>query len=1052
MNSILQDFLKNVENDPNALAVKCENEELSYEQLDDLSTKIAIYLSDEIRKTDEIIPIYLNKSPIVVACMFACWKLGLAYSIIDKSTPIKRAKTIFNKLESSIIIDDKFISSFYSKNHTNNKFYSNKKLFSKNSLNELAAIIFTSGSTGIPKGVMLSHRNFSFMPLSYYEIIDENTKFLNLAGLSFILSSMATFTPLSKGSSTHIVKEDKITNIEYLSKYIKENNIDHAIFVPQLAQIFLKHTNVLKTMLVAGDINSNIYNNKTTIYNGFGQSETGGMVIYFKIDKSYTKTPIGKPFKCISVYLLDENEKLIREMNIIGEICVSGDVALGYYKDEKLTKEKFILNSFSKSDNDKILLKTGDLAYYNKNFDLVYYQRKDFMVNIYGYRVEPTEVEQALLKVDGISKSVVSGFDASKLTGIDNDMRLYAGYMSNKLINEEFIKDELKKFLPNYMVPSVIEKIDNIPLNDRGKVDRKNLIPYNIYELFRQVKEIIKPSNDLEQEIFDICTEILDYSNFGVTNSLMSIGFTSLSMIKMLSKIFDKYHVQINSLDIIEKNYNIQDISKKIMGSKKIIGVKNQIKEKYSLPYHLYLYYNYIKSQPSDSTVFNISINIEFGDDFDVFKLKDAIIKTIEINNYIKASFIVDNGKIYQQRNDDYQVDIKIHDEELTENIKKEFVKPFNIFEPPLFRFEIYQYNNGQINLLMDIHHILADAYSINMFFDDLLDIYFNNDSIKKDYDYFDYSIEYRLDSYEINIKKIIIKNLKNFQDINDIIYVIIVRNILYYIILYLIVLIKSLKNVKIEIKEFVNNKGNKKLNGELKNKIQIKEFYFNKIKINSKQHNFDDLILASIMLSLTKLINTKDVILPFIFHGRDNAKYLKTFGMIDRGILIYFNIDYDFSSNYYANYIKKTKNSAIKNSIKLIENPQVYFEERWYFHQEYLKKSHNEYLKELKYGSLYNQKNIKLSYNYISPLMNNDQLNSEILLNDDEVVDEKDNLLYFTVAELKDGFMLQIKYSIKYYSNEEIDKFIKNFDIILLKLSKNNGLEKLNNIMNTLH
>ncbi|MDR3223012.1 MAG: AMP-binding protein, partial [Methanobrevibacter sp.] len=75
MNSILQDFFKNVENDPNALAIKCENEELSYKQLDDVSSEIAIFLSMQIRKTDEIIPIYLDKSPIVIACMFACWKL-----------------------------------------------------------------------------------------------------------------------------------------------------------------------------------------------------------------------------------------------------------------------------------------------------------------------------------------------------------------------------------------------------------------------------------------------------------------------------------------------------------------------------------------------------------------------------------------------------------------------------------------------------------------------------------------------------------------------------------------------------------------------------------------------------------------------------------------------------------------------------------------------------------------------------------------------------------------------------------------------------------------
>jgi acyl-coenzyme A synthetase/AMP-(fatty) acid ligase len=97
----------------------------------------------QIRKTDEIIPIYLDKSPIVIACMFACWKLELAYSIIDKSTPIERVKIIFDLLESSTMIDDKFISSFHNQKSptTNNKLYSNEKLLQKNSLNDLAVII-----------------------------------------------------------------------------------------------------------------------------------------------------------------------------------------------------------------------------------------------------------------------------------------------------------------------------------------------------------------------------------------------------------------------------------------------------------------------------------------------------------------------------------------------------------------------------------------------------------------------------------------------------------------------------------------------------------------------------------------------------------------------------------------------------------------------------------------------------------------------------------------------------------------------------------------------
>ncbi|MDR3291142.1 MAG: amino acid adenylation domain-containing protein, partial [Methanobrevibacter sp.] len=716
MNSILQDFLKNVKDKPNDLAIKCENEELSYKQLDDLSNKIAIFLSMKIRKTDEIIPIYLDKSPIVIACVFACWKLGLAYSIIDKSTPIKRGKIIFNKLESSIIIDDNFISSFYrQKSHNNNKFSSNKKLLSKNSLNELAAIIFTSGSAGIPKGVMLSHRNFSFIPLVYYEIIDENTIFLNLAGLSFILGLMAIFAPLSKGSSTHIVKDDKITNIEYLSKYIKENNIDHCIFVPQLAQIFLKlGDGLLKTMFVEGDINSNIYSNKTIIYNGFGQSETGGIGTYFKVDKSYAMTPIGKPFEGVLVYLLDENEKLIREENTVGEICFSGNIALGYYKDEKLTKEKFIPNPFSKSQDDKILLKTGDLAYYNENCDLVYYQRKDFMLNIHGYRVEPIEVEQALLKVDGINKIVVAGFNASKLTGIDNDVRLYAGYVSDKLIDEDNIKNVLKKLLPDYMIPSVIKRINQLPLNDRGKVDRKNIVPKNIEELFKNNEEtIIKPINEIEEKLVNIIKELLSIKNNNISTgtNLFSLGLHSLLTIKLSNIILKEFNKSINQYSLLD-NPTIKNIAKKIIKIEdNNMDWDNDFNDRevyYPLMSNqLDVYLDQVKNP--NTTLYNIPFIFEFDKSIDIDKLRKSIVAIFNSYPYLKSTLAQKEDKILLKRNDNSDILI-----ENVENVKdsSELIKPFELINNNLYRIVIIN-NKDMLCLFLDFNHIIFDYGSI---------------------------------------------------------------------------------------------------------------------------------------------------------------------------------------------------------------------------------------------------------------------------------------------------------------------------------------------------
>ncbi|MDR3291087.1 MAG: AMP-binding protein [Methanobrevibacter sp.] len=976
MNSILQDFLKNVKNSPNALAVKCENKELSYRQLDDLSSEIAIFLSDKIRKTDKIIPVYLPKSPIVIACMFACWKLRLAYSIIDKSTQFEIAKKIFNRLESSLIIDDEFISSFYNEKsiNTNNKLSYNEKLVQKNTLNGLAAVSWTSGTTGMSKGVILSHRNFSHMPLTHQGIIEENTKFLNLASLSFAQGLISTFCPLSKGSSTHIIKKDKVTDIEYLSNYVKENNIENAILVPQLAQIFLKHADgLLKTMIIGGDINSNIFSDKTIVYNSYGQIEIGTAITFFKINKPYQRTPIGKPSKYISLYLLDENEKLIKEKNIVGEICVSKNIAIGYYKDEKLTKEKFISNPFSKSEDDKILLKTGDLAYYNENCDLVYYQRKDFMVNIHGYRVEPTEVEQALLKVDGISHAAVSGFDASKLTGIDNDIRLYAGYVSDKLIDEDRIRDTLKKILPDYMIPSVIKKIDHIPLNDRGKVDRKNIIPKNIEKLFKNIeKNIIKPNNQIEEKLIIIIKELLSIKDddISIDTNLFSLGLHSLLTIELSNIILNEFNTSISPHNLLD-NPSIKSIAEKTIQTKNNKEKyeefsKHESKDYYPLSSQQLSYFYRIENNPinlNDNMPLCVSFDNSFGN---IIKLKSVLLKTIGLNPYMKTSFEMYDNKIYQKRNDDYSVDIKIHEEKLTETKKKKFMRAFNLFECPLFRLELYYYD-GKIMLLMDFHHIIADAYSIKIFFDDLTKIYNNENVMEKHSDYYIYSS----DSLNID-EKLVNEFYQYFKE--------------------------QIEKFPIEL--YLNSR--KKI---AKHEFAVMTENLENIEEIAKKYKvlLSDLYLLVIVLSLGEFLKTKNVLIEHVHNGRDKNQYLNAFGMFFRYIPSFFHINDNLTTEQYLTYIRENINKGIKYS--------NYIE---------------------KYSPLFYQLNPKIAYNYIPSFDKEKSMKIERL---PHLRSHEKNEVYIEILSKKNKQELNIQYEKAYYNTEEIENLIKLIKTNLLNL-----------------
>ncbi|MDR2831076.1 MAG: AMP-binding protein [Methanobrevibacter sp.] len=561
MGSILQDFLENVRIKPYELAVKDGVEEISYKALDDLVNRIAVLLYGKIEKTDKIIPIVLDRSPLVIASMFAVWKLGFAYTIIDKA-PVERLELILNQINSSVIIDDAFLSSIYDDKeiHTND-------FLRDNSFDDLAAVIWTSGTTGTPKGVMLSHKNFSLMKMACFEVIDRNTDFLNISSFTVGAGQICIFLPLSAGASVHIINKDKVTDIKWLVGYILANEISFGFFPPQLAQIFLEHGDgILKTIVLSSDMASNIYSEKTEILNVYGSTETSIVSCFFTVDKLYDRVPIGKALKYWDIVLLDNDDKLITEKDSVGEICVSGNIAFGYFKDEKLTKRKFTLNTFSKSDTGKILYRTGDLAYYNQDNDLVYYSRKDFMINVHGFRVDPSEIEQETLKIDGIIKSVCVGFDASEITKIANDTRLYLGYVSDKIFYDDLIKIKLKKALPKFMIPSVIQAIDSVPLNNSGKVDRRNIIPKNIGELFQkknQERVYIAPRNDTEKLLVKAFGEILnlDEEFISITDDFFYLGGDSLQASKLVIKINKILNKQLVYFGVFRTHRTVMSLS-----------------------------------------------------------------------------------------------------------------------------------------------------------------------------------------------------------------------------------------------------------------------------------------------------------------------------------------------------------------------------------------------------------------------------------------------------------------------------------------------------------
>ncbi|MDR2544307.1 MAG: AMP-binding protein [Methanobrevibacter sp.] len=504
---ILKCFDSLVFNEPQSKSVKYNGFNLTYGQLDVLVNRIANLLKVKLKtqsldsnsksdliKDKLIIPIFIDKSHFTVASILAVWKLGYSFTVIDRQTPKARFNEIIKQLNTELIIDGDFISEL---DGLGEDFEKPIDVDSYIGIDDLALVCFTSGTTGTPNGVMINYKqicmaskNISIELIGKY--LRSKCVMTLIPSFSMIAAHLITFGVMFSKGYLHIIPDEKILDLHYLIEYMKMNNINGSMFPPQLAEKFLRYADgLLEGFIVSTDKVSNIYSSKTTIINLYGQTETLGFNTHFKIDKPYKNTPIGKPANNNKIYLLDENLEEVND-GVMGEIYVAGQLALGYLNDKKLTDEKFIPNPYSSSNSDKVLYKTGDLAYYNNDGDLVFLQRKDFMINIHGYRVEPTEIENTINKISGVEECVVAGFDVSETTGIKNNVKIYAGVVTEN--NEEVfdvdkIKNELSELLPVYMIPSVIMKIDSIPLNLRGKIDRTHILPKNILNIYLNKEE-----------------------------------------------------------------------------------------------------------------------------------------------------------------------------------------------------------------------------------------------------------------------------------------------------------------------------------------------------------------------------------------------------------------------------------------------------------------------------------------------------------------------------------------------------------------------------------
>lgn len=493
MYNVLEYLENSAKNHGDKIAFADLEKEITYEEL----VKKAKCIGSNIAKMVPMgtpIPIFMEKSVDTICLFFGAVYAGCFYVMLDVKQPKSRLNHIMNTLESKLIItSEKYLKTLERLEFNDNTVLiddlltaSDEKLLENISKEHIDIMplygIFTSGSTGVPKGVIVSHRNVIDFIDTFTDTfgINENDIIGNQAPWDFDVSVKDIYSTIKVGATMQIIPKQFFSMPTKLLDFLCEREVTTIIWavsavciISTLKGFEYKVPDKLSKIMFSGEVMPikqfkiwKEYLPDAMYVNLYGPTEITCNCTYHIIKEDYELgevIPIGKPFPNEKVFLLDDNDQLIKNSKMTGEICVSGTaVSLGYYNNQEQTHKSFTQNPLNKNFIE-IIYRTGDLGYYNENGDLCFTSRKDFQIKHMGHRIELGEIENMMDKVDVIKRSCCI-FENNKI------IAFYDGDIEKR----ELIR-ELKKDLPVFMIPNVFYKIDGFPITKNGKIDRQKL-------------------------------------------------------------------------------------------------------------------------------------------------------------------------------------------------------------------------------------------------------------------------------------------------------------------------------------------------------------------------------------------------------------------------------------------------------------------------------------------------------------------------------------------------------------------------------------------------
>jgi len=556
-------FEEQVFRTPLASAVVDANRAYNYETLNERANCLAHYLIELGVGQETLVGVALERSAEMVVTLLAVHKAGGAYIPLDPAFPEARLAMMLDDAQPAVLLTETSLLengalSWLADRTGQMKVvsldgdwaaieqYSAENPGITAEPDALAYIIYTSGSTGRPKGVQISHRalvNFLTTMAKRPGLTADDT-LLAVTTLSFDIAGLELFLPLMVGAEIIIAGRGAAADSDQLQQLLTAHNVTVMQATPATWQLLLAANWPGKSDLkilsggeaLPAELAARLLPRSAELWNVYGPTETTIWSTVHKVAAadstiSDRAVSIGRPIGNTQIFILDRQMQPV-PAGIVGDLYIGGDgLARGYYRRAALTAERFVPSPFAAGER---LYRTGDLARYLPDGNMVFLGRNDFQVKIRGYRIELGDIEAALDQLPAVAQSVV----AAKADG-HGEQRLVAylvGKQGAVVPAVEELRGLLAETLPGYMIPAVFVTLDAFPLTPNGKVDRRAL-PEPEMGRGQMTAEYVAPRTPLEQELADLCANVLGLEKVGIHDSFFDLGGNSLAATRLISQV-----------------------------------------------------------------------------------------------------------------------------------------------------------------------------------------------------------------------------------------------------------------------------------------------------------------------------------------------------------------------------------------------------------------------------------------------------------------------------------------------------------------------------------